>query len=192
MSGALFPDLPPVAGVAVLRTPVLPEWLDHNGHMNVAASLIAFDWACCAFSRLAGIGPDKIESSGHTIFVGQANVAYRREVLHSDHLVIGARVPALAADRKHLLLTMYRLRDGAAPELAAVCDELCVCVAMAGPEAVTLAEAAPGPTGVMPETWKVSGTWPLATALRISASAVRPSISPIPPSTLRSWIESVM
>ena len=40
-----------------------------------------------------------------------------------------------------------------------------------------------GPTGVMPETWKVSGTWPLATALRISASAVRPSISPIPPST---------
>lgn len=124
------PDLPAAAGLPVMQVAVQPDWVDHNGHMNVAAYLIAFDRACCGFSSMAGIGPDRIASGGHTIFVGQANLAYRREVLLTDRIAIGARVPAMAPDRKHLLLSMYRLRDGEPPELAAICEELCVCVAM--------------------------------------------------------------
>ena len=51
---------------------------------------------------------------------------------------------------------------------------------MVGPEAVTLAVAAPGPAGEMLATEKLSGNWPFATALSMSASAVRASILPMP------------
>ena len=122
---APFPPLPPVAGLPVLDTPVRPDWLDHNGHMNVAAYLIAFDQGCCALCSLAGIGPDRIAETGHTVFVGQANVVYRREVHAGDRLCITARLRDLAADRMQLYLTMWRAGAKGA-ELAAACEELAV------------------------------------------------------------------
>lgn len=123
--------LPPEAGEPVLETPVLAEWLDHNGHMNVAGYLVAFDRACCALCTRAGIGPDRIASGGHTIFVGQANIAYRREVHADDRLLIAARVREMSQDRLILHMSLFRQAAGEAPELAAVCEELAVCVAMA-------------------------------------------------------------
>lgn len=122
-----FPTLPPEAGMAVLETLVLPEWLDHNGHMNVAAYLIAFDRGCCAFCTRAGIGPDRIEATGHTVFVGQANLAYRREVHRADRLCVAARIRGRTHDRMQLYLSLYRAKDDAA-ELVAACEQLAVAV----------------------------------------------------------------
>lgn len=125
------PLLPYEAGHLILRTVVAPEWLDHNGHMNVAAYLIAFDRACCEFSREAMIGPENIASSGHTIFVGQANVVYCREVHQENELFITTRVRELTKDRLHLMMSMHSRQPDGTIVLAAVCEELCVCVSMA-------------------------------------------------------------
>ncbi|WP_134500391.1 acyl-CoA thioesterase [Microvirga pakistanensis] len=122
--------LPPEAGVPVLETVVAPEWLDHNGHMNVAGYLVAFDRACCKFCASAGIGPDRIASSGHTIFIGQANLVYRREVHDDDYLVIAARVRGMSSDRFILHMALYKLASDGSFELAAACEELAVCIAM--------------------------------------------------------------
>ena len=54
---------------------------------------------------------------------------------------------------------------------------------MPGPDAVTVAVAAAGPAGAMLPMEKLNGTWPLATAFFIKASAVWASTRPMPPST---------
>lgn len=110
-----------------LRTGVCPEWLDHNGHMNVAAYLKAFDTAVCAFCTRIGIGPDRIATTGYTVFVGQANLLYRREIHAGDRLAVTLRLVALASDRVHLLMGMHREND-VRQGPAAVCEQLLVCV----------------------------------------------------------------
>jgi len=114
----------------VLETGVLPEWLDHNGHMNVAGYLVAFDKACCKFCTSAGIGPDRIQSTDRSIFVGQVNIVYRREVLANDTLIICARIRAMSEDRMVLYLTMYKRNADGSVTLSAACEELAVAVSM--------------------------------------------------------------
>lgn len=105
--------------------PVREAWLDHNGHMNVAAYLTAFDAAVCRFCTGLGIGPDQIPLTDRTIFVGQANLVYRRELVRGASLRITARLLALTGERAHACLSMYDAADG---ELVAFNEQLFVCV----------------------------------------------------------------
>jgi acyl-CoA thioester hydrolase len=114
-------------GLPVYRTEVLDRWVDHNGHMNVASYLTAFDAAICAFCTGCGIGPDRIEQTGKTVFVAQANIVYRRELHRADPIAIDLRILDLAEDRLHVYMTMHDVRDR---HVAAANEQLLVCVSM--------------------------------------------------------------
>jgi acyl-CoA thioester hydrolase len=114
-------------GLPVYRTKVPDGWVDHNGHMNVATYLTAFDAAICAFSTDCGIGPDRIEETGKTVFVAQANIVYRRELHRTDAITINLRILDLAEDRLHVYMTMHDERDS---YVAAANEQLLVCVSM--------------------------------------------------------------
>jgi acyl-CoA thioester hydrolase len=104
---------------------VREEWLDHNGHMNVAAYLTAFDAAVCTFCTALGIGPDRIPQTGKTIFVGQANIVYRHELVRGDSIRIAVQLLGLTGERAHACLSMY---DTGKNVLAALNEQLFVCV----------------------------------------------------------------
>jgi acyl-CoA thioester hydrolase len=114
-------------GMPVYRTNVPDSWVDHNGHMNVATYLTAFDAAVCAVCTDCGIGPDKIADTGSTVFVAQANVVYRRELHRADPIMIDMRILDLCEDRVHVYMTMHHEQDG---YVAAACEQLLVCVSM--------------------------------------------------------------
>lgn len=56
------------ARIHVYETVVKPEWIDHNGHMNVAFFVLAFDEATDDVYEHWGIGMDYPDTSGCSVF----------------------------------------------------------------------------------------------------------------------------
>jgi len=111
----------------VHRTRVVDDWVDHNGHMNVAAYLTVFDAAICRFCTRCGIGPDRIAETGKTVFVSQANIVYRHELHRGSLIEVYLRILDLGTDRLHVYMTMH---DEEHNRVAAANEQLLVCVSM--------------------------------------------------------------
>lgn len=65
---------------------VPPEWIDYNGHMNMAFYAMLLDRASDEFYEELGLGPAYAEARGHSTFTGEIQIRYRRE-LHLGHRV---------------------------------------------------------------------------------------------------------
>lgn len=89
------------------RATVLPAWVDHNGHMNVAYYAAIFDQGFEAFFDLVGVGRSYSAAHGCAMFVVESHFTYQREVVAGDPLVI--RLQLLDRDRKriHVFLEIY-------------------------------------------------------------------------------------
>ncbi len=85
---------------AVFRTVVRPEWIDYNGHMNVAYYVLAFDHAIDVFYDALGLGRSYAESGKGSMFALALKVDYVREVREGDPLVI--RTWLVDADHKRI------------------------------------------------------------------------------------------
>ncbi|MDF1855646.1 thioesterase family protein [Pseudooceanicola sp.] len=57
-----------------------PEWIDHNGHLNMAYYGVLFDWGVDAVQDSVGLGIDYARSSGFTTFSGEFHIRYLREL----------------------------------------------------------------------------------------------------------------
>ncbi|PWC56344.1 thioesterase family protein [Azospirillum sp. TSO22-1] len=91
---------------------VRPEWIDYNGHMNVAYYLLAFDHATDAVLDHFGIGKDYAESQGRSMFVVEAHLTYAREVTQGDGLRFASTILAADAKRLHLFHEMRHAGEG--------------------------------------------------------------------------------
>lgn len=102
---------------------VKPEWVDANGHMNVAWYAAAFDHALdCFFDRM-GIGREYAGDNRCALFVVESHFTYQHELLAGDRLSI--RLQLLDRDRKrvHCFMELYN-EDGAF--LAATSEQIAV------------------------------------------------------------------
>lgn len=106
---------------------VQPEWIDHNGHMNVAYYVVAFDLATDEMYEGWGLGLTYPEQ-GFSVYTLGMNVDYRAEMLAGE----GFRVESVLVDfdhkRVHYFHTMYR---GATDEVVATNECLCMNVSLA-------------------------------------------------------------
>ena len=50
---------------------VLPEWIDANGHMNLAYYIVLFDYATDTLFNAIGIGLDYKDRTNHCTFVAE-------------------------------------------------------------------------------------------------------------------------
>lgn len=91
---------------------VQPDWIDYNGHMNVAYYVLAFDHATDAFLDHVGLGRAYAEGEGGSVFVLEAHVTYERELTEGDPLRIATRLLDADAKRLHLFHAMYHAKDG--------------------------------------------------------------------------------
>jgi acyl-CoA thioester hydrolase len=114
-SAALAPPL--AAHVETVR----PEWVDYNGHMNVAYYVLVFDHATDALLDAIGIGEAYRRAEGGSFFIAEAHIAYRRELRAGDAMRIEAQILGHDENRLHAFLRMVHAESG---ELAATYEIL--------------------------------------------------------------------
>ncbi|HWT07666.1 MAG TPA: thioesterase family protein [Roseomonas sp.] len=90
---------------------VLPGWVDHYGHMNLAYYLVAFDLATDALWPSLGLGPS-FRAQGLGTFAAESWQAYTREVTEGAPLAFDSEV--LSFDTKRLLCrhVMFHATEG--------------------------------------------------------------------------------
>lgn len=102
------------AGVAnagpPLQARVRPEWVDYNGHMNVAYYVLIFDQATDAALDRFGLGEDYRRKTGCSVFVGEMRVRYLRELREGEAVEVMTRL--LGSDEKRVLLFHEMRRPG--------------------------------------------------------------------------------
>jgi len=86
---------------------VKPEWIDINGHMNVAYYVLAFDLAIDSLWSRIGITPDYIESTGGSTFAVESHVTYQHEIKEGEAYRISAALIAYDEKRVHQVQRMY-------------------------------------------------------------------------------------
>jgi len=106
-------------GTPVHSGNVQPEWIDYNGHMNVAYYVLAFDLGIDALWADFGITEEHIETQQSSTFAVESHVLYRRELKLEDPYVITSQILAFDEKRIHQFQRMYH---GTAGFLAATAE----------------------------------------------------------------------
>ncbi|SMH60639.1 thioesterase family protein [Azospirillum agricola] len=94
------------------RATVRPEWIDYNGHMNVAYYLLAFDQATDAALDRFGLGKAYVERDKRSLFVVDAHLTYAREVTEGTPLRFATHVLGADGKRLHLFHQMHHAEQG--------------------------------------------------------------------------------
>ena len=107
-----LPELVIRAPLDTHRSTVLTEWVDWNGHMNVAFYVLAFDQASGAFMRNMGLGKSYVEGKYGMTFVLETHVTYDREMKEGAPMRFTTQLLARDGKRVHLFHEMYHAELG--------------------------------------------------------------------------------
>ena len=99
-----------VEGFEVVSGRVAGEWIDVNGHMNVASYLQAFDSAVVAFRERLGVNDDYI-SRGRSTFAVECHMTYGRELVLHDPYLITTQVLGYSRTGLHQFNRMYHAEE---------------------------------------------------------------------------------
>ena len=86
---------------------VQPEWIDYNGHMNLAYYVLVFDHATDAFLDYIGITETFRKAEQSSTFAAEIHVTYEQEVTLDAELVVKTRLLGFDAKRIHYFHWMY-------------------------------------------------------------------------------------
>lgn len=100
------------APLELWREAVRPEWIDYNGHMNVAYYTLVFDHGVDAFFEYVGLGRAYRDSTTGSTFAVEQHITYNREVIEGDELRCTTRLVAFDEKRIHHFHEMYHAADG--------------------------------------------------------------------------------
>ena len=114
-----MPTFAPGQPLVVLREPVRPDWIDYNGHMNVAYYVLGFDHAADALFDIIGMDAAYRERTGFSTFALECHVCYKREVAAGDPLRFEAQLLDFDGRFFHYISKMYHDREN---WLAASCE----------------------------------------------------------------------
>jgi acyl-CoA thioester hydrolase len=88
---------------------VLPEWIDANGHMNLAYYIVLFDYATDALFDAIGIGRAYKDATNHGTFVAETHNLYERELLVGERVHVATQILGNDSKRLHLAHEMFSL-----------------------------------------------------------------------------------
>lgn len=91
---------------------VRPEWIDSNGHMNLAYYVVVFDLATDAFYSALGIGDAYRDATGFSCFTAETHTLYEREVHLGDKLQVRTWLLGADAKRLHYFHEMFHSESG--------------------------------------------------------------------------------
>jgi len=119
---------------------VLPEWIDYNGHLNMAYYSVLMDQGADQSYPLLGFGPDYRDRTGCTTYVAEFHICYVRELHEGDRVICTFQLIDFDAKRFHLFqelwhedgwlaatgeaLTLHVDQSGEMPKVAAMPEEI--------------------------------------------------------------------
>ena len=95
----------PFAGPAA---PVRREWIDGNGHMNLAYYVLVFDWGTDALCDALGLDARHRQRTRTGVFAAETHILYRAELLLGDTAQVRSQVAGADGKRLHLAHEMLR------------------------------------------------------------------------------------
>jgi len=95
------------------RGAVLPEWIDANGHLNLAYYIVLFDYATDALFDAIGIGRTYKDTTNHGTFVAETHNLYERELLVRERVRVATQILGADGKRLHLAHEMFNLESEA-------------------------------------------------------------------------------
>lgn len=91
---------------------VHPDWIDYNGHMNLAYYMLAFDHATDAFFDFLGLGVNYMKARAGSTFTLEAHITYDRELMLDAPLRVETQLLAHDSRRLHYMHFMYHAEEG--------------------------------------------------------------------------------
>jgi acyl-CoA thioester hydrolase len=106
---------------------VEPQWIDYNGHLNLAYYNVLFDRAVDELYELIGLGPDYLKQHKFSTMVAEAHVRYVRELNESDPVRVSVLVLGYDEKRIH---TFEELRHATEGWLSATSENMTLSIDM--------------------------------------------------------------
>jgi acyl-CoA thioester hydrolase len=100
---------------------ISPEWIDYNGHLNMAYYGVLFDQAIEEAFTMVGLGADYIRERDCSYFLVESHTIFLREIRLNDQVRITLQLIDYDEKRLHYYLEMRESREG---WLAASCENL--------------------------------------------------------------------
>ncbi len=94
------------------RGEVRPEWIDHNGHMNLAYYTVLFDYATDLLFDELGLGLGYRRDTQLGTFVAETHNLYERELLVGAKVRVATQILGADGKRLHLGHEMFALDGG--------------------------------------------------------------------------------
>jgi acyl-CoA thioester hydrolase len=91
---------------------VEPQWIDYNGHLNMAYYNLIFDHCTDALLAELGLGLDYVESRKASVFTLNAHIAYLQELSEGDPVRVTFRILDHDAKRLHGFQEMFHAEKG--------------------------------------------------------------------------------
>lgn len=104
-----------------------PQWIDFNGHLNMAYYVVFFDQAVDELYQTLGLGPNYLKAHNHSTMVAEMHVRYLREVHESTPLRVRCQLLAYDAKRIHLFEELMHATEG---WVSATCETMTLHVDM--------------------------------------------------------------
>ncbi|MFG1298335.1 thioesterase family protein [Xanthobacter sp. V3C-3] len=97
------------------------EWVDYNGHLNVAYYTLIFDRAADEALCLLGLGPAYAARRGASFFTAECHVRYLRELAPNAPVRAALRLVDYDEKRLHVFQTLHHATEG---WVAATCEQM--------------------------------------------------------------------
>jgi acyl-CoA thioester hydrolase len=88
------------SALETLKTPVIKEWIDYNGHLNDANYLVIFTKASDGLQDYLGLTLEHIQSTGETLFTVESHLTYVQEIGLGETVTVTTQV--LETDNKRV------------------------------------------------------------------------------------------
>jgi acyl-CoA thioester hydrolase len=88
------------------------QWIDYNGHFNMAYYNVLFDKDSDVALALVGLGPAYVQKTGNSYFTLEAHISYLREITVRDRVLISTQFLDYDAKRLHYVQQMLHADEG--------------------------------------------------------------------------------
>ncbi|MGB8314286.1 MAG: thioesterase family protein [Aestuariivirga sp.] len=88
------------------------QWIDYNGHFNMAYYNVLFDKDSDVALDLVGLGPAYVQKTGDSYFTLEAHISYLHEITVHDRVRISTQFLDYDAKRLHYVQQMFQADEG--------------------------------------------------------------------------------
>lgn len=96
-----------IDGTSIAKGKVKLEWIDVNGHMNVAWYVLIFDLAVDELWAEFGITDEYIKETNGSTFAVECHITYQTELLEDDPYIVTSQILAYDEKRIHHFQWLY-------------------------------------------------------------------------------------